>query len=161
MRIIDLLVANRVRLDGPEASDPVETKRQALERLGELLTDDETGTSEPGTVDITEALSVRERLGSTGLGHGVAIPHGRMAALATPRVALLRLARGVDFEAIDHEPVDILVALVVPEDATGEHLELLAQLARGLSQPDHIANLRRATDSETLFRAALAAFGDA
>jgi len=161
MRIIDLLVADRVRLDGPEASDPVETKRQALEHLGGLLAGEDGGAMDPPATAITEALSVRERLGSTGLGHGVAIPHGRMAALATPRVALLRLAHGVDFEAIDHEPVDILVALVVPEDATGEHLELLAQLARGLSQPDHIAALRRATNSEALFHAAQAAFGDA
>lgn len=167
MRIVDLLVADRVHLDGPDTPDPIETKRQALEQLGALLARDGPEGPEgpedapPPAPEITEALSLRERLGSTGLGHGVAIPHGRMTTLTAPRVALLRLAQGVDFEAIDHEPVDILVALVVPEAATGEHLELLAQLARGLSQSGNIAALRRAADSMALFEAAQVAFSDA
>lgn len=91
----------------------------------------------------------------------MAIPHGRLAELDAPRVAVLRLDQGVDFDAMDHEPVDILIALLVPEAATSEHLDLLAQLARGLSQPDNIASLRRAGDAEVMERELTRAFGDA
>ena len=153
MQIADLVREDRVRLD-----PGITSKKRALERLSELLAAD-GDTPSPGLV--FDALSARERLGSTGLGHGVAIPHGRMAEIDAPRVAVLRLEQGVDFEAIDHEPVDILIALVVPEKSTSEHLELLAQLARALSQPDNIAALRRSADSSALHLAAYAAFRDA
>jgi nitrogen PTS system EIIA component len=153
MQIADLLREDRVRLD-----TGITSKKRALERLSELLVGNDAG---PSASTVFDALSARERLGSTGLGHGVAIPHGRMAEIEAPRVAVLRLEQGVDFEAIDHEPVDILIALVVPEESTSEHLELLAQLARALSQPDNIAALRRSADSPALHLAANVAFRDA
>jgi nitrogen PTS system EIIA component len=153
MQIADLLREDRVRLD-----TGITSKKRALERLSQLLVGNDAG---PSASLIFDALSARERLGSTGLGHGVAIPHGRMAEIEVPRVAVLRLEQGVDFEAIDHEPVDILIALVVPEESTSEHLELLAQLARALSQPDNIAALRRSADSPALHLAANVAFRDA
>lgn len=153
MQIADLVREDRVSLDAG-----ITSKKRALERLGELLAADD-GRLPAG--QIFDALSARERLGSTGLGHGVAIPHGRMAEIDTPRVAVLRLEQGVDFDAIDHEPVDILIALIVPEESTGEHLDLLAQLARTLSQPDNIAALRRSADTPALHLAAGAAFRDA
>jgi nitrogen PTS system EIIA component len=153
MQIADLLREDRVRLDAG-----ITSKKRALERLSELLAGEDAG---PSAGLVFDALSARERLGSTGLGHGVAIPHGRMAEIDAPRTALLRLEQGVDFEAIDHEPVDILIALVVPEKSTSEHLELLAQLARALSQPDNIAALRRSVDDPSLYLAASAAFRDA
>ncbi|TVP88170.1 MAG: PTS sugar transporter subunit IIA [Thioalkalivibrio sp.] len=153
MQIADLVREDRACLDAG-----ITSKKRALERLGELLAEADGG---PSAGQIFDALSARERLGSTGLGHGVAIPHGRMAEIDTPRVAVLRLEQGVDFEAIDHEPVDILIALIVPEESTGEHLDLLAQLARTLSQPDNIAALRRSADTPALYLAARAAFRDA
>ncbi len=153
MQIADLVREDRVRLDSG-----ITSKKRALERLSELLVGDDAG---PTAGLVFDALSARERLGSTGLGHGVAIPHGRMAEIDAPRVAVLRLEQGVDFEAIDHEPVDILIALVVPEESTSEHLELLAQLARALSQPDNIASLRRSADSPALHLAANTAFRNA
>lgn len=156
MPVTELLAPDRVCLDAD-----ITSKKRALEVLSERLASDGSLNAELSAHLIFDALSAREKLGSTGLGHGVAIPHGRLAEIDTPRIALLRLQNGVDFDAIDHEPVDILIALVVPEDATGEHLDLLAQLARGLSQPDNIARLRRATDTETLYEAAMQAFHDA
>ncbi|WP_018140176.1 PTS sugar transporter subunit IIA [Thioalkalivibrio sp. ALJ7] len=144
MTIAELITADRIGLE-PECS----SQKRALETLAELLA--AGGDAEgPASSAIFEALSAREKLGSTGLGHGVAIPHGRLPDLATPRVAVLRLEQGVDFDAMDHEPVDILIALLVPEAATNDHLNLLAQLARGLSQPDTIAALRRAGDASAL-----------
>ncbi len=144
MSIAELITAERIRLE-PECS----SQKRALEALSELLAGGGDAGG-PGSTAIFEALSAREKLGSTGLGHGVAIPHGRLADLEAPRVAVLRLENGVDFDAMDHEPVDILIALLVPEAATSDHLDLLAQLARGLSQPDTIAALRRAGDAASL-----------
>jgi nitrogen PTS system EIIA component len=156
MQITELLIPGRMHLDAGIGS-----KKRALEILGELLASDDSTEAELSPNLVFDSLSAREKLGSTGLGHGVAIPHGRMTELDTPRIALLRLDEGVDFDAIDHEPVDILIALIVPEDATSAHLDLLAQLARGLSQPDNIASLRRAADTPALYQAALRAFRDA
>lgn len=144
MTVAELITADRIRLE-PECS----SQKRALEVLADLLATGDGGGG-PATGAIFEALSAREKLGSTGLGHGIAIPHGRLAGLDAPRIAVLRLDRGVDFDAMDHEPVDILIALLVPDAATSDHLDLLAQLARGLSRPDTIAALRRAGDAAAL-----------
>lgn len=153
MKLVDLILPERVAIK-PAA----DSKKEALDLLGELLA--QTASEAPALTRSTifESLAARERLGSTGLGHGIAIPHGRLPELDMPQVAFIRLQNGVDFDAVDHEPVDILVALVVPESATGEHLELLAQLARGLSQPDTIAAIRRAEDAEALYQTLQTAF---
>ncbi|RMH60049.1 MAG: PTS sugar transporter subunit IIA [Zetaproteobacteria bacterium] len=84
---------------------------------------------------VIEVVMAREQLGSTGIGHGVAIPHGRIPDLIHPIVALARHPAGVDFEAIDGEPVHIVVLLLVPDDDNRRHLELLAHLARLLQKP--------------------------
>jgi nitrogen PTS system EIIA component len=156
MQIAELLSPDRVRLEGG-----ITSKKRALELLSDALASGDTDGASLTTNLVFDALSAREKLGSTCLGHGVAIPHGRMAEIGNPRVALLRLQEGVDFDAIDHEPVDILIALIVPEESTSEHLDLLAQLARILSQPDNIAAIRRASDATALYLAATAAFRDA
>ncbi|WP_018935277.1 PTS sugar transporter subunit IIA [Thioalkalivibrio sp. ALJ24] len=153
MNPVELVTPERIGLE-PECS----SKKRALESLADLLVD---GAGDGLAASAAfEAMSAREKLGSTGLGHGVAIPHGRLAELDAPRIAVLRLDRGVDFEAMDHEPVDILIALLVPEEATSEHLDLLAQLARGLSRPDTLAGIRRATDSAGIRQALASALED-
>lgn len=147
MLLTGLIVPQRVHTHAGLTS-----KKKALEVLADLLIQPADALAGNLVSDaVFEALSIRERLGSTGLGHGVAIPHGRMADLPTPRLAFLRLREAVDFDAMDQEPVDLLVGLIVPETATSEHLELLAELARWLSQPDAIASLRRAGDDTDLF----------
>lgn len=140
-------------------SEGIANKKKALDQLAELLIlpkEDETAGI-PDSPTVFEALSAREKLGSTGLGHGVAIPHGRISGLDHPRLALLRLRDPVDFDAIDLEPVDLLIGLIVPEEATNEHLDLLAEIAHWLSQPNTIATLRYAPDDESLFAAIIAA----
>jgi len=79
---------------------------------------------------VLELIMAREQLGSTGIGHGVAIPHGRMPDLAKPVIAVARHSQGIDFDAIDGNLVHIAVMLLVPDDDSGHHLELLAKLAR-------------------------------
>jgi len=90
------------------------------------------------SIDPDQALAVvmeREKLGSTGIGHGIAIPHGRLPDLDAPVAALSRHRDGVDFDAIDGEPVHIVVVLLAPADEGKAHLETLAKLARTLQRP--------------------------
>ena len=87
---------------------------------------------------VTDSLFSRERLGSTGLGHGVAIPHGRIKGLKAPMAAVIQLAQPIGFDAPDEQSVRLLIFLLVPEAATQKHLELLSEIAEMLSD----ANLR-------------------
>ncbi len=82
---------------------------------------------------ITDSLFARERLGSTGLGHGVAIPHGRIKGLKAPMAAVFQLQQPIGFDAPDEQPVSLLIFLLVPEAATQKHLEILSEIAEMLS----------------------------
>lgn len=82
---------------------------------------------------VTDNLFARERLGSTGLGHGVAIPHGRIKGLKAPMAAVFQLAQPIGFDAPDEQPVNLLIFLLVPEAATQKHLEILSEIAELLS----------------------------
>ena len=82
---------------------------------------------------VTDSLFARERLGSTGLGHGVAIPHGRIKGLKQPLAAVFQLAQPIGFDAPDEQPVSLLIFLLVPEASTQKHLEILSEIAELLS----------------------------
>jgi nitrogen PTS system EIIA component len=82
---------------------------------------------------ITDSLFARERLGSTGLGHGVAIPHGRIKGLKQPLAAVFQLSNAIGFDAPDELPVQLMIFLLVPEAATQKHLEILSEIAELLS----------------------------
>ncbi len=99
---------------------------------------------------IIEVVMAREQLGSTGIGHGVAIPHGRIPDLVHPIVAVARHPEGIDFEAIDGEPVHIVVLLLVPDDDNRQHLELLAHLARLLQKQAFRDNVMQAQSAASL-----------
>ncbi|MCF6209026.1 MAG: PTS sugar transporter subunit IIA [Ghiorsea sp.] len=99
---------------------------------------------------VLEVIMAREKLGSTGMGHGVAIPHGRMRGLTEPVIVVSIHEEGVDFDAIDDALVHIVVMLLVPDDNNQVHLELLAALARLLQQANIRKALRDAPDAETV-----------
>jgi PTS system nitrogen regulatory IIA component len=99
---------------------------------------------------ITDNLFARERLGSTGLGHGVAIPHGRIKGLKNPLAAVMRVAQPIPFDAPDDEPVGLLIFLLVPEAATQRHLEILSEIAEMLSDRDLRERLKVAEDASAL-----------
>lgn len=101
---------------------------------------------------ITESLLQREALGSTGLGHGLAIPHGRVRELKHPLGAFARLATAIPFEAPDDRPVNLIFVLLVPAKATDEHLQILSELAQIFSNKQLREKLRAATDSNELHR---------
>lgn len=142
MEFVDLLGPRRVALDVHATS-----KKRLLETLARLLNEDGNAELER---EIYDSLCARERLGSTGLGQGVAIPHGRTAAVSSAGAAFVRLAEPIDFNAVDQLPVDMLFALVVPEHFTDQHLILLSQLAEMLSEASFCQELRDAPDSGAL-----------
>ena len=107
----------------------VTSKKRAFEEAG-LLFENLHGLSR---ALVTDSLFSRERLGSTGLGHGVAIPHGRIKGLKAPMAAVFQLAQPIGFDAPDDQPVKLLIFLLVPEAATQKHLEILSEIAEMLS----------------------------
>ncbi|HEX5514672.1 MAG TPA: PTS IIA-like nitrogen regulatory protein PtsN [Gammaproteobacteria bacterium] len=144
MKIADLLTRERIRID-----TDVGSKKRALEVLSEMLADDANDV--PAGV-IFNKLIGRERLGSTGLGKGVALPHARLTHGGEPRGALIRLNHGIDFDAFDRQPVDLLFALVVPEHFTDEHLQILANLAELFSDQELCQQLRQAADTDAIYQ---------
>lgn len=100
---------------------------------------------------LLEGLLTRERLGSTGLGEGVAIPHCRFEACAAPIACFLRTRRGIDFDAPDDRLVDLLFVLAVPSHEQRSHLEILGTLARAFDDPGNVASLRRSATARDLF----------
>jgi len=125
------------------------SKKRALELLSELLAADVPGLT-PG--EVFASLCERERLGGTGLGHGVAIPHGRLASVDRAVCAFLKLHEGVDYDASDQQPVDLICGLVVPEESTSEHLDVLATLAEMFSDEAFCAQMRAAANSQELYQ---------
>lgn len=141
MPLTDLLSADRiVLLAEPGDRDGV------LDAASRLLAD----ASPEHTAAIADSLRQRERLGSTAIGHGVAIPHGRSDAYDHARAAFLRLSHPVDFGAGDHEPVDLVFAMAVPEHFTQQHLQWLAELAERFSDAGFRDALRKAPGIEAL-----------
>src|SRR5512138_3235399 len=122
------------------------SKKRAFEEAG-LLFENLHGLSR---ALITDSLFARERLGSTGLGHGVAIPHGRIKGLKAPMAALFQLAQPIGFDAPDEQPVKLLIFLLVPEAATQKHLEILSEIAELLSDTALRAQLNASDSAEAL-----------
>jgi PTS system nitrogen regulatory IIA component len=100
---------------------------------------------------ILEILQQREKLGSTGVGNGIAIPHGKLPKLNKLFGLFARLERPVDFEALDSQPVDLVFLLLAPEGAGADHLKALARVARLLRDPDIARKLRDSRDAEALY----------
>ncbi|MES2906734.1 MAG: PTS sugar transporter subunit IIA [Pseudomonadota bacterium] len=100
--------------------------------------------------DVFDALLQRERLGTTGLGHGIALPHARIAGLETVSGFFAHLAKPVDFNAVDKEPVDLVFALFAPVDAGADHLNALVQVSRFLRDEKNIMHLRATRDDNVL-----------
>ena len=125
----------------------VTSKKRAFEEAG-LMFENLHGLSR---ALVTDSLFSRERLGSTGLGHGVAIPHGRIKGLKAPLAAVFQLATPIGFDAPDDQAVNLLIFLLVPEAATQRHLEILSEIAELLSDAGLREQLTGTTDSAQLY----------
>src|SRR5213082_699899 len=137
-------------LVAPDAIVPalkVNSKKQILQELAAKAAE-LCGQNERG---ILETLQQREKLGSTGVGNGIAIPHGKLAKLDKLFGLFARLERPVDFESLDGQPVDLIFLLLAPEAAGADHLKALARVARLLREADTVARLRESRDADALY----------
>jgi len=124
------------------------SKKRVLELISDFC------AQENKNIDPSEAfecLIAREKLGSTGIGHGVAIPHGRLNSIKTATGMLIQLEHPIDFGAPDKKPVDLIFGVFVPEKTTEEHLELLSSLAKIFSNATLREKMRQAPDAQTLY----------
>ncbi|QOC21885.1 PTS sugar transporter subunit IIA [Wenzhouxiangella sp. AB-CW3] len=144
MQLCDVIDVDRIAVDISVAS-----KKSLLEKAAALLA---AAPESADARDIFDSLCQRERLGSTGLGHGVAIPHGRVAGQQTVAGAVIRLQTPIDFDAPDAETVDLFFALAVPDRCTDVHLRLLADIAERLGSEAQRRAIRDAPDPDQLLR---------
>ncbi len=142
MQIGDLLDVDAII---PQVNAP--SKRQALALIADVAAR-RFGLKVPA---VLEALLEREQLGSTGVGHGVGVPHARLNGLERMRGVFLRLETPIDFKAVDEQPVDLLFALFAPADAGAEHLRALARVSRILRRPALREQLRQSHTADALF----------
>lgn len=143
MKLAEILNPARV-----VAGTVVTSKKRALEEMSKLLA---TGAATVTDGEIFTSLTQREKLGSTGLGHGVAIPHGRMSGVDSSIGALIRLKHPVDYDAHDGQTVDLMFGLVVPQAATDQHLKHLAAIAELFSDESFCKEARACTDDAALY----------
>jgi PTS system nitrogen regulatory IIA component len=142
----DLLVANAVSSDVTVAN-----KKQLFQKLGQIA-HDAYGLNQS---EVIERLTERERLGSTGFGGGIAIPHAKLDSLDRVCGAVLLLAEPIAFDAIDEAPVDIVFMLLSPTDSGAEHLKTLARVSRLLRNEQHLARIRGVRTSDSALFALL------
>lgn len=134
----------------PEAVIPhlvASSKEQALQRLAQFA----SAITHVNEKVILDVLSERERLGTTGVGSGIAIPHGRLRGVDRLHAFFARLDRPVPFEAIDDQPVDLIFLLLAPVDAGTDHLKALARISRLLRNSDVCEQIRRSTSAGDLY----------
>ena len=144
MQLSEIIDVNRISRD-----INVLSKKRALEELSNLITKDQPQLDASGIFD---SLISRERLGSTGVGYGIAIPHGRIKNCNKITGAFIQLNQGIDFDAIDNQPVDMLFALAVPEESTDEHLQVLALLASMFNDEIFREKLRNSKNNEETYK---------
>jgi len=135
-----------------ELGVPAQNKREALERAGALF-EHSQGIA---AAKVLDCLMAREQLGSTGLGKGVAIPHGRLRGLKQAAAAILRLEHPIFFESPDGLPVQLLIVLLVPEQATQQHLQVLSELAQMLSDTSLREQMLTASQPAMVFEKVIA-----
>jgi len=138
-----------INIDRIKCNINVQSKKRALEAISDLFAQDQTQLD---SGNIFDSLLSRERLGATGVGYGIAIPHGRIKNCEQITGAFIKLNEGIDFDAIDNQPVDILFALIVPEESTDEHLQVLALLASMFNDADFRQQLRESNNEENIYQ---------
>lgn len=144
MQLLDIITPGRIATQVHATS-----RKRALEAVSEIFASHSADTLDAHHV--FDSLIARERLGTTAIDHGVAIPHGRIKNTSNTIGAFVQLTDGIDCDAMDRQPVNLMFALLVPEESTEEHLQLLARLAKMFSDADLRERLRTATDSQTLY----------
>ncbi len=125
------------------------SKKKGLELVSDLIAAQYPSLS---SQEVFESLLAREKVGSTGIGNGIAIPHGKLSRIEQPIAVLVKCTKPIPFDAIDNQPVDLLFALLVPSEQCQTHLQTLAAMAEKLSDKQIVKQLRKAQDDAELFR---------
>ena len=143
MIIQQILTPGRTHMGVPAAS-----KKKILERVAEHISNDVPTIN---SAELFDALITRERLGTTGLGKGIAIPHCRFKSCPEPTGLFFQMAQTVDYDAIDRQPIDLVFALIVPDGDNQEHLQILQSLAERFHSEKVVQALRDATSESELY----------
>lgn len=144
MQLSDLLTPERIA-----CNLSAQSKKRVLEIISDLIAG---GEAKVTAIEVFDSLLSRERLGATGVGHGMAIPHGRLKNISQAIGAFVKLQEAVDYDAIDNQAVDLIFALLVPENSTEEHLQILAAIATMFNDEPTRAKLREATSAGELYQ---------
>ena len=144
MNLTDIISPDRV-VSNVQAT----SKKNAFETISDMIASNAEVSM--GANDIFDSLIARERLGTTAIGHGIAIPHGRIKESTKTIGAFIQLSEGVDFDAMDDEAVKLMFAVLVPENTNDEHLQLLARLAKMFKNTELREKLLAAPDNKTLY----------
>lgn len=139
-----------ISLDRTECAVQCNSKKRILEIISQIAAKNNPSFDE---ATIFNSLLNRERMGSTGIGNGIALPHGRLPGLAGVIAIVITTQPAIDFDAIDDKPVDIFFALLVPEEQTEGHLQTLAMVASKLSDKDTVKAIRKAETSDDIIAA--------
>lgn len=142
MKLTDLLKPESV-IANLKATSKKQALQELSKRIAEIIDQDER--------DIFEILLEREKLGTTGVGDGIAIPHGKLKSLEKLHGFFARLERPVDFDSIDERPVDLIFLLLAPESAGADHLKALARVSRLLRDKDNCEKLRGSDNPEAIY----------
>lgn len=143
-----MLISEILAVDNIYCAKECSSKKNALEFIANELGQSFACVNQ----EIFDSLITRERLGSTGLGKGIAIPHGRMKHSSETFACFVQLANPIDFDAMDGQGVDLIFALLVPEESTQEHLQILAQLAELFADTDFSKKLRSSNKPEEIHK---------
>ena len=146
---LDTLISSNAVINNPE----IKSKKRALELLAEHLATqaNQSSSDNINALKIFQLLTDREKLGSTGMGHGVALPHTRTSLTENAIGAFLKLDKGIDFDSPDQQPTDLIFALMVPEHYTDEHLKILAYLASLFSDENFCKTLRASNNHQEIY----------
>ena len=137
-----------ISIDRIECNPDIRSKKRVLEKLSTLL----ASASDQTSMDIFDKLFERERLGSTGLGQGIALPHGRLGQGEDIIAAFIKLPEAIAFDSADGQPVDLLFALLVPEAKNNEHLQTLAAIAKFFQDKGNQELIRNSNTSEEIYQ---------
>lgn len=145
-----MIINDIISLDRTQCSVECHSKKRIFELISEIAVQQ---SPELDQVEVLSSLLTREKMGSTGIGHGIAIPHGKIKGLNNMIAVIVTSSQPIEFDAIDSKPVDIFFAILVPEEQTDKHLQALSGIARKLSDKDVVKAIRKASNKNEIVAA--------
>jgi PTS system nitrogen regulatory IIA component len=145
-----MVINDIISLDRTKCLVECQSKKRIFEVISEIAVQQ---SPELDQVEVLSSLLSREKMGSTGIGNGIAIPHGKIKGLGNMIAVIVTSNKPIEFDAIDSQPVDIFFAILVPEEQTDKHLQALSGIAKKLSDKDIVKAVRRATTKNEIVAA--------